>query len=125
MKKSVNGTVGAVFVIWTSTFVFTAKTSFAQGIRPEELARLREVEKQFEQQWGPQFRQLHKTELHFMRVVCQPTRQQFDRIAVDSEPAMKATMRKLAQGMQRGRFIDDFDPRTPITDAVAKSVRST
>src|SRR5947209_19876309 len=32
---------------------------------------------QWEQHYGPQFRQLHRTEMHFLRLAAQPTRQQY------------------------------------------------
>jgi hypothetical protein len=81
------------------------------------------IVQQFEQQWGPQFRQLYRTELHFMRLVCQPTKQQYAKIAADAEPALKATMRKFAVNMRTGG--EAPDPRTPIADALANSVRAT
>src|SRR5438874_13782605 len=36
---------------------------------------------QWEQHYGPQFRQLHRTEMHFLRLAAQPTRQQYETIA--------------------------------------------
>ena len=35
-------------------------------------------------QFGPQFKQLHKSELHFMRIICQPTKEQFAKIEADT-----------------------------------------
>src|SRR5580658_2861119 len=48
----------------------------------------------FIQQFGPQFKQLHKSELHFMRTICQPTKEQFARIQADTEPALKETIKE-------------------------------
>ena len=77
---------------------------------------------QFEQQWGAQFRQLYKTELHFMRSVCQPTKQQYDKIAADGEPALKATISKFAATWRRPVAADEQpDPRTLIAEALVKS----
>jgi hypothetical protein len=87
--------------------------------------------KQFEQQWGPQFRQLHRVELHLMRVACQPTKPQYEKIAADSEPALKEIMRKCAESMQGPRAVggglgagQHMDPRTQLAEAIAKSVRT-
>src|SRR5262249_12301222 len=84
---------------------------------------------QFEQQFAPQFRTLYRTELHFVRVVCQPTKQQYERIAAEGEGAVKATIKAFAlnmRGMQRGGPSgEESDPRKPIADALAKSVRKT
>jgi hypothetical protein len=80
---------------------------------------------QMEQQIGGPFRQLHRTELHFMRIVAQPTKQQYEKIAADGAVAMKAAMRKYAQAMN-GRMADgNSHPREQIVEAIAKSVRTT
>lgn len=84
---------------------------------------------QFEQQFGRQFRHMVRSELHFMRITCQPTKQQFEKIAADTEVTAKATTKQLAeiwQKMQRGGMgvQEVTDPRTPITDALTKSVRA-
>src|SRR5438132_2980478 len=34
---------------------------------------------QWEQAYGPRFRHLHRTEMHFLRLVAQPTRQQYEK----------------------------------------------
>jgi hypothetical protein len=80
---------------------------------------------QFEQQFGAQFRQLYRSELHFMRLVTQPTRHQYEAIAADGEAVLKATTRKFAEVMMRGVPSDQSDPRAALADAVAKSVRTT
>jgi hypothetical protein len=80
--------------------------------------------KQWEQRFGPQIRQVHRMELHFMRLVTGPTRQQYEKIAADSEPATKEALQKLV-GAMVGRAADQSDPRTLIADAIAKSVRET
>jgi hypothetical protein len=86
------------------------------------------VVQQFQQQFGAQFRQLYRTEMHFMRLVSQPTKQQYDKIAADMEPALKAITRIFAlqmHGLQRGAAVQDqSDPRKPIADELAKSVRA-
>jgi hypothetical protein len=75
---------------------------------------------QFEQQYGAQFRQLYKTELHFMRLVCQPTRRQYDKIAADGEPALKATMSKFAATFHRPVADEQPDPRMLVAEALVK-----
>jgi hypothetical protein len=77
------------------------------------------------QQYGPVFKQLHKRELHFMRMICQPTKEQFARIEADTEPALKETIKKIVPLIQRPSAEDDHpDPRKPIAQAIAKSVRT-
>lgn len=96
---------------------------------PQKPADADALVQQFEQQYGAQFRLMHKGELHFARVVCQLTKQQYEKIAADSEPALKATVKRFAQnfqGMQVGRVaVEQSDPRAAITEAIAKSVRAT
>jgi hypothetical protein len=79
----------------------------------------------FKQEYGPRFRRLYKSELHFVRVVCQPTKPQFDKIAADGEPALQATIRKFAATWRRPVANDPSDLRTLIVEALARSVRST
>jgi hypothetical protein len=79
---------------------------------------------QFEQQFGPQFQQLYKMELHFMRLVCQPTKSQFEKIAADGEAARKETIRKFAVNWRGGMANDQSNPYVMIADAVAKAVRT-
>lgn len=78
----------------------------------------------FKQQFGTQFRQLYKSELHFMRVVCQPTKQQFEKIAADGEPALDATIKKFAALWHRPVANEQSDPRTLVVEALAKSVQA-
>jgi hypothetical protein len=98
------------------------------GRKAQEVGQAAAQVLQFEQQFGPQFRQLYKTELHFMRLVCQPTKEQYDRIAADGEPALKATMVKFAATWNRpvphNQNDDLSDPRALIVSALAQSVRS-
>jgi hypothetical protein len=83
------------------------------------------VVQQFEQQFGRQFRQMYRAELHFMRLVCRPTKGQYEKIAAEGEPVLKATMRKIAMTWRRPVADGQSEPRTPIFEAVARSVRST
>src|SRR5437764_572502 len=76
------------------------------------------VVQQFEQQWGPQFRLLYRSELHFLRVVCQPARQQYERIAADGEAALKATMRMCAVN-SIGPAGEALDPRLRLANYLA------
>jgi hypothetical protein len=88
---------------------------------------------QFEQEFGPQFRQLYRSELHFMRLVCQPTREQYERILAESATE-NTTVRRLAaliRDRQEGRVMvgaqqfEVQDLRKLITDRLAKSLRPT
>jgi hypothetical protein len=97
---------------------------------PPKAAKDDPINQQFEQQFGRQFRQLYKSELHFMRVVCQPTKQQYQKIAADGEASLKVTVKQFAekwQAMQQGRgaTAEQSDPRTPIVEGLAKSVGAT
>jgi hypothetical protein len=78
---------------------------------------------QLEQQYGPHFRQMHRMEMHFMRLVCEPTKQQYEKIAADTGASMKAALRKFAEAF-RGGPNDQYDPRAPITDAITAAVRA-
>src|SRR4051812_6722885 len=42
---------------------------------------------QLKQQYGTQIHRLYRGELHFMRVTCNPTKQQYEKIAKDGEAA--------------------------------------
>src|SRR5439155_99924 len=90
----------------------------APKIAPED-----PVVQQFEQQWGPQFRLLYRSELHFLRVVCQPARQQYERIAADGEAAVKATMRMCAVN-SIGPAGGALDPRLRLANYLATSVQA-
>jgi hypothetical protein len=127
MKQSANVVLCAVAVSCLSTFglIELSGRVFAQGVPQQEIERLRQLDQQFEQQWGAQFRQLYRTELHFMRLVCRPTKQQFEKIAADGQPALKGMIRKIGQAAQGGRFNDQTDPRTPIAEELAKSIKTT
>jgi hypothetical protein len=80
------------------------------------------VVNQWEQQFAPMFRQLFKAELHFMRLVTDATKAQYDAVAADGEAAVKSAVRKYANAMQRGG--EYADPRIGITDAISKSIES-
>jgi hypothetical protein len=84
--------------------------------------------KQMEQQYAGRFRQLYRSELHFMRVVCQPTRQQFEKIAAAGDAELQASIKKLAEAFaeqQQGRFGSQLtDPRKLIAAGIAKRVKA-
>jgi hypothetical protein len=79
--------------------------------------------RQVEQQYAAQFRHMLKSELHFMRVVTEPTKPQYDKIAVDGEAGMKPVARAFAQSM-RGVAQFKGDPRTPLIETIGKSVKA-
>jgi hypothetical protein len=148
MRRIAHLLVGAAGVIWLSTcgFVEPSGQAFAQEAVPKliqeavrmfapaagrmMMAQEDALVQQFEQQFGVQFRQLYRTELHFMRFVCQPTKQQYEKIAAEGETALKATVKKFAvnwRDLQQGRpsAFEQSDPRAAIADALAKLVRAT
>jgi hypothetical protein len=85
---------------------------------------------QIEQQYAPRFRQLYKSELHFMRLVCQPTRQQYEKISVDGDTELKASIKKFVMEVaeqRQGRMRQDArqpDARMQITSGIANKVKA-
>ena len=77
--------------------------------------------KQYEQRFGPQIRLIQRMELHFMRLVADPSRQEFEKVAAESDPAVKAGIHTLCEELASGRGIQ-ADPHAPIAEAIAKSV---
>jgi hypothetical protein len=81
--------------------------------------------KQFEAQYGRHFDQMIRTELHFVRIVCQPTRQQYDAMATDGKLIRTKAINKFAmlkQGRNRGvRSSNDSDTRKPISEGLLAS----
>lgn len=82
--------------------------------------------KQFEAQFGRHFDQMVKTEMHFIRIVCQPTRQQYDAMTADGKLIRSKAINKFAlmqQGMNRGIQSNDSDTRKPISDGLLLSAK--
>jgi hypothetical protein len=82
------------------------------------------VVRQWEGQFGPQLRQVYRGELHLMRLVTEPTKAQYEKIAANGDAIIKSAIRKYVQAMQ-GRGGDQFDPRESMAKEIAKSVRET
>ena len=85
-----------------------------------------------EQQFLQQFRQLSKTELSFVRAICQPNAEQSKKIKVASDAGLKTAVKKFAevqkkmqQGMRAGEEPQWPDPRKLMSDALLKSVKET
>jgi hypothetical protein len=95
-----------------------------QVVVPDNMVR------QMEQQFGPRVRQMYKSELHFMRGVCKPTRQQFDNVAADGEKELKAAIHEVAQlwaEAQQGRRQGNAqwpDTRKVLATQIVKSVKT-
>jgi hypothetical protein len=86
----------------------------------------------FEQQFTPLFRQLYRSELHFMRLACQPTKAQFEKISAESEAALKEATKNFARRIydykvarNRSQGVAFSDPQVSIAESLAKSVRRT
>src|SRR6059058_5140477 len=99
--------------------LFGAKPALGQALPPK--ARAVKVDDaddsvvlQFEQQWGRQLRQVYRTEIHFMRSVCQPTKSQYEKITAGGPTALKALSKKLAANMRHGLVNETSDPRVLI-----------
>ncbi len=101
-----------------------ARQVAADALRALQVAQNDPFVQQFEQQYGAQFRQLHRSELHFMRLVCQPTRPQFEKIAADTQVALTEAKKKLAASMRNGFVNDSGDPRAMVAGAIEASVRA-
>src|SRR5581483_8643339 len=56
-----------------------------QGVVVMRAQQAGAMAKQLAQQYAPRLRRVYRSELHFMRMVCQPTRQQFEKIAAAGE----------------------------------------
>jgi hypothetical protein len=84
--------------------------------------------KQMEQQYGPRLRQVHKSEMHLMRLICQPTKAQFDKIAASCEPELQAGIKKYAETMaeqRQGRWQHKTpDARKLISDGLVRTVKT-
>lgn len=85
-----------------------------------------------EQQFLQQFRQLSKTELNFVRTVCQPDAEQLKKIKAASEVGLKVTVKKFAeiqkklqQGVRAGEQPQWPDPRKLMSDVLLKSIQET
>ena len=121
MKPTVRTFLCSLIAAWLAT---CGGLAFRPLALADDLVNQEDVfVQQIEQQYGPQLRQLHKAELHFMRIVCQPTREQFGKIAADGEPAIKAAMKKFAENMmpqKRVRHVasQPFDPRQSLAEAL-------
>ena len=79
---------------------------------------------QLEQQFGRPIRQLYRSELHFLRSTCTPTRDQYRKIAAEGEPAVTAVIKEYAEAMGGHRRVvanvnKPYDPRQTIADALA------
>lgn len=86
----------------------------------------------FEQQFVQQFRPLAKTELNFVRAICQPNAEQSKKLKKASDAAMKTVVKKFAEiqkkmqnGIRAGEEPQWPDPRKLMSDVLLKSVKET
>ena len=86
----------------------------------------------FEQQFRQQFGPLAKTELNFVRAVCQPNAEQSQKIKAASDVALKTAIKKFAeiqkkmqQGIRGGEQPQWPDPRKLMADVLLKTVKET
>jgi hypothetical protein len=83
--------------------------------------------KQFEAMYGRHFDQIVRTELHFIRIVCQPTRQQYESMAADGKLIRMKVLNKFAmvqQNRQRAQNgSDDSDARKPVASELLISAK--
>jgi hypothetical protein len=67
------------------------------------------------------FRRHYRAELNFMRSATNLNKREYEKIAAEGEPAMKAALQKWARNCQQGTG-DYFNPVQPMTDAIILSV---
>ena len=86
----------------------------------------------FEQQFRQQFGPLAKTELNFVRAVCQPNAEQSKKIKAASDAGMKTAVKKFAevqkkmqQGVRPGEQPQWPDPRKLMSEVLLKTVKET
>ena len=83
--------------------------------------------KQFEARYGRHFDQIVRTELHFIRMVCQPTRQQYAALAADGKLIRTKVLNSFAslpQNRQRNPGnSDDSDARKPVAAELLNSAK--
>jgi len=80
----------------------------------------------FEAQYGRHFDQVVKTELHFIRTICEPTRQQYEAMATDGKLLRIKTIRKFAlqqQNGNRGIQSKNSNTRTLIAEGLLLSAK--
>ncbi len=88
--------------------------------------------KAWQQQFSTQFRQLLKAELHFVRIVCQPNKEQFQKLSIAGEAAMQGAVKefvdvqkRIMRGIRAGEQPGYPDPRKLITEGLSKSIKAT
>jgi hypothetical protein len=79
----------------------------------------------WENAYGAQFRQVLRTELHFMRLVTEPTRREYEKIADLCDAGVKDSIRSLLVAQYTGNVGAWSDVRAPIAAVVARSVHAT
>jgi hypothetical protein len=87
---------------------------------------------QFEGQFGKQFQHLYRSELHLLRVICKLTKPQYEKVAADGEPALKATKQKFLgywRDQQQGKWDQSrkgqADPRETLSAELEKALQKT
>jgi hypothetical protein len=90
-----------------------------------------DVARQFERQYAARFRQVYRSELHLMRLACQPSREQFDTIGAAGEADLKEAIKTCCAFWQRqrqrrpGPGENQPEVRKLIAAGIAKSVKAT
>ncbi len=109
---------------WLSVLTLPPIAAAQRNPPPVNVAADAAFVQQIEQQYGPAFRYMYRAELHFMRIVCQPTKEQYDKIAADGEPAVKEALRKCAEATRHNNPNAQVDLRAPLVEAITKAVRT-
>jgi hypothetical protein len=125
MRRSISHLAVAGAIVLTVCVDVSTPGQEAKKVAPVEKAAAPaddadQFVKQWEQRFEPQFRQMLRGELHFLRLTTNLTRPQFEKIAADSDPLVKAAIRKYALAMRQGG--EQSDPQSPLIEAIAKSV---
>jgi hypothetical protein len=96
-------------------------------VRDAKLAKVEEAEDnaiQIGAQFAPYFNQIYKKELRYMRLVAEPTKQQYEKIEAESEASVKVALREYTKRFTGGGNRNNTsNPIQPITDAITKAVK--
>jgi hypothetical protein len=99
----------------------------AEPVEAKKVDKLAAAEDDADLQWvaqfGGYFRQYYKTELRFMRMTTQPTKQQYEKIAAEAEPSVKVAMRMYVKRINGQGANNSSDPTRPMTEAITKAIK--
>lgn len=123
MRLGGNLNMLGLLLVLAATFWGFSGTAFAQ--EGKNAAAVDPVVQQFEQRFGSQLRLVQRTELHFLRMVTQPTKQQYDTIVAATDEEFKGAITQFARVMRQPDLAGQTDPRARYADALLPAARKT